>query len=76
MPAYNAFPTPRVFLSLGDLEEYLSQYYTTPRLCNMIGWKGNKISDMDFSRIRKKRLGRRFGTSIERICTWGFLNEQ
>lgn len=37
----------RVLMSWG-LEEVLSRYATTPRLCNMIGWKGQKISDMDF----------------------------
>jgi salicylate hydroxylase len=30
------------------LEERLSKHATSPRLCNMIGWKGNKISEMDF----------------------------
>ncbi|OAK93586.1 FAD/NAD(P)-binding domain-containing protein [Phaeosphaeriaceae sp. SRC1lsM3a] len=37
----------RVLISWG-LEERLSKHATTPRLCNMIGWKGNKISDMNF----------------------------
>jgi salicylate hydroxylase len=37
----------RVLISWG-LEDALSKYATTPRLCNMIGWKGQKISDMDF----------------------------
>lgn len=37
----------RVLISWG-LEEKLSKHATTPRLCNMIGWKGNKISDMNF----------------------------
>ncbi|KAF1842815.1 FAD/NAD(P)-binding domain-containing protein [Cucurbitaria berberidis CBS 394.84] len=37
----------RVLISWG-LEGYLSQHSTAPRLCNMIGWKGNKLSDMDF----------------------------
>ncbi|KAH7379139.1 hypothetical protein DE146DRAFT_304687 [Phaeosphaeria sp. MPI-PUGE-AT-0046c] len=36
----------RVLISWG-LEEQLSKHATTPRLCNMIGWKGNKISDMN-----------------------------
>lgn len=37
----------RVLVSWG-LEDTLSKLATSPRLCNMIGWKGNKISDMDF----------------------------
>lgn len=37
----------RVLISWG-LEDALSKFATTPRLCNMIGWKGRKISDMDF----------------------------
>ncbi|CAO2656540.1 Nn.00g053430.m01.CDS01 [Neocucurbitaria sp. VM-36] len=37
----------RILISWG-LEDYLSQHATTPKLCNMIGWKGNKISHMDF----------------------------
>ncbi len=37
----------RVLISWG-LEDALSKLATSPRLCNMIGWKGNKISDMDF----------------------------
>ncbi|KAJ4382603.1 hypothetical protein N0V86_001825 [Didymella sp. IMI 355093] len=37
----------RVLISWG-LEDALSKSATTPRLCNMIGWKGQKISDMDF----------------------------
>lgn len=37
----------RVLISWG-LEDALSKFATTPRLCNMIGWKGKKISDMDF----------------------------
>ncbi|KAH7357369.1 FAD binding domain-containing protein [Pyrenochaeta sp. MPI-SDFR-AT-0127] len=42
----------RVLISWG-MEEYFSQHVTTPRLCNMIGWKGNKISDMDFHEYEK-----------------------
>jgi salicylate hydroxylase len=37
----------RVLASWG-LEEKLSKHATSPRLCNMVGWKGNKISEMDF----------------------------
>ena len=37
----------RVLISWG-LEDALSEFATSPRLCNMIGWKGKKISDMDF----------------------------
>lgn len=37
----------RVLISWG-LEDALSELATSPRLCNMIGWKGKKISDMDF----------------------------
>ncbi|UPX11280.1 Salicylate 1-monooxygenase [Ascochyta rabiei] len=37
----------RVLISWG-LEDALSKLATTPRLCNMIGWKGQKISEMDF----------------------------
>ncbi|KAH6638404.1 hypothetical protein C7974DRAFT_160160 [Boeremia exigua] len=37
----------RVLVSWG-LEEALSKLATSPRLCNMIGWKGKKISYMDF----------------------------
>ncbi|KAF2847602.1 FAD binding domain-containing protein [Plenodomus tracheiphilus IPT5] len=43
----------RVLISWG-LEEYLSQHATQPRLCNMLGWKGNKISDMDFHAYEKE----------------------
>ena len=37
----------RVLISWG-LEDALSKLATAPRLCNMIGWKGQKLSDMDF----------------------------
>ncbi|KAH8732670.1 hypothetical protein GQ44DRAFT_601423 [Phaeosphaeriaceae sp. PMI808] len=37
----------RILMSWG-LEETLSKHATTPRRCNMIGWKGNKLSEMDF----------------------------
>lgn len=37
----------RILISWG-LEETLSKAATSPRVCNMIGWKGNKISEMDF----------------------------
>ncbi|KAI8940516.1 hypothetical protein NX059_004193 [Plenodomus lindquistii] len=43
----------RVLISWG-LEEYLSRHATRPRLCNMLGWKGNKISDMDFHAYEKE----------------------
>ncbi|CBX95790.1 hypothetical protein IAQ61_004623 [Plenodomus lingam] len=43
----------RVLISLG-LEELLSQHATQPQLCNMLGWKGNKISDMDFHAYEKE----------------------
>jgi salicylate hydroxylase len=36
------------------LEGRLSKHATSPRLCNMIGWKGNKISDMDFHEYEKE----------------------
>ena len=36
------------------LEDYLSQHATLPRLCNMLGWKGNKISDMNFYAYEKE----------------------
>jgi salicylate hydroxylase len=42
----------RVLTSWG-LEERLSEYATSPRLCNMIGWKGNKISEMNFHDYEK-----------------------
>jgi salicylate hydroxylase len=37
----------RVLISWG-LEETLSRAATSPRLCNMIGWKGQKLSEMNF----------------------------
>ncbi|USP76897.1 FAD/NAD(P)-binding domain-containing protein [Curvularia clavata] len=43
----------RVLISWG-LEEYLAKHATIPRLCNMLGWKGNKISDMDFYEYEKE----------------------
>jgi salicylate hydroxylase len=41
-------------LTAWGLEERLSKHATTPRLCNMIGWKGNKISDMNFHEYEKE----------------------
>ncbi|KAH9878868.1 hypothetical protein J1614_002303 [Plenodomus biglobosus] len=43
----------RILIALG-LEKYLLQHATQPRLCNMLGWKGNKISDMDFHAYGKE----------------------
>ncbi|KAF2133027.1 FAD binding domain-containing protein [Dothidotthia symphoricarpi CBS 119687] len=43
----------RVLISWG-LEEELSKHATSPRLCNMIGWKGEKISDMDFHEYERE----------------------
>ncbi|KAI4613106.1 hypothetical protein J4E83_007517 [Alternaria metachromatica] len=43
----------RVLIAWG-LEDYLSKHATSPRLCNMIGWKGNKISEMDFHEYEKE----------------------
>jgi salicylate hydroxylase len=37
----------RVLISWG-LEEKLLRAATSPRLCNMIGWKGQKLSEMNF----------------------------
>ncbi|KAL6703056.1 hypothetical protein ACN47E_010263 [Coniothyrium glycines] len=42
----------RVLISWG-LEDHLSQHATQPRICNMLGWKGNKISEMDFHDYEK-----------------------
>lgn len=42
----------RVLMSWG-LEPRLTPYATSPRLCNMIGWKGNKVSEMDFHEYEK-----------------------
>jgi salicylate hydroxylase len=42
----------RILIAWG-LEEYLSKHATIPRLCNMRGWKGKKISDMDFLEYEK-----------------------
>ncbi|EUC32993.1 hypothetical protein COCCADRAFT_37114 [Bipolaris zeicola 26-R-13] len=43
----------RILISWG-LEEYLEKYATTPRFGNMRGWKGNKISDMDFHEYERE----------------------
>ncbi|KAL5114754.1 hypothetical protein ACEQ8H_007371 [Pleosporales sp. CAS-2024a] len=43
----------RVLIALG-LEEKLSRHATAPRFCNMIGWKGNTISSMDFYEYEKE----------------------
>ena len=37
----------RVLISWG-MERMLSTYATRPKQCNMLGWKGNLISSMDF----------------------------
>ncbi|KAF1999290.1 FAD/NAD(P)-binding domain-containing protein [Amniculicola lignicola CBS 123094] len=37
----------RVLISWG-LESTLGNYATTPKQCNMLGWKGEKLSHMDF----------------------------
>ncbi|KAI0123795.1 hypothetical protein BJ170DRAFT_703857 [Xylariales sp. AK1849] len=37
----------RVLFSWG-LKDILEQYATKPRKCNFIGWKGNKLSEMDY----------------------------
>jgi salicylate hydroxylase len=36
------------------MEEMLSAYATKPKQCNMIGWKGNHISHMDFHKYEKE----------------------
>ncbi|KAJ9139427.1 Aromatic-ring hydroxylase-like protein [Pleurostoma richardsiae] len=42
----------RVLYSWG-LKEALDTWATKPRYCNMIGWKGNKLSTMDFYNYAK-----------------------
>lgn len=43
----------RVLHSWGLASE-LAAHATFPRLCNMLGWKGNKISEMDFHKYEKE----------------------
>ena len=42
----------RVLFSWG-LKEQLERYATFPRQCNFIGWKGNKLSDMNYHQYAK-----------------------
>ena len=39
------------------LEKALTPYMTYPRVCNFIGWKGNKISHLDFHESESKYPG-------------------